>query len=176
MSSCSKLAVESLKLKAVKIVEIGGGYQLYCAPLLRTADGNSARLHLADGGWVSGTAIRDDSGERDGGSPDGRWVAFTSDESGSRSVPRFVSEAGAADLMSLGGGVHPCGAGTERSCTTGRMGRSWPRSSVRGGAMRRLPLPPGPCCSARRTSWDSIPCTTCRRTENVHHSRAAIAD
>ena len=60
-------------------------------------------------------------------SPDGRWLAYVSDESGQSEVyVRPYPGPGGEEIVSSGGGERPCGAGTAPSCSIGMGIESWP--------------------------------------------------
>ena len=55
-------------------------------------------------------------------SPDGRWMAYTSDESSLFEVyVRSFPSGGSQRLVSTNGGIGPAGGGTGRNCFTTRL-------------------------------------------------------
>ena len=54
-------------------------------------------------------------------SPDGRWLAFQSNETGQSQIyVQSFPGAGGTVMVSKDGGVQPCGAATEKSCSFSR--------------------------------------------------------
>jgi dipeptidyl aminopeptidase/acylaminoacyl peptidase len=123
--------------------------------LVQPADGSAARPYAATP--ADETAAR--------ASPDGRWVAYTSDESGRAEVYLDAYPRPARRVrVSSGGGVHPVWRGDGRelyywrgdALVAVRLGAA--RAARRRRSARR------PSSSGRRTTAARTRCTTCRPT------------